>query len=186
MRTPSRRIPKALRRGTPLARVFAWILLLAVVGTYGYALWYHPFIVGVASALAAVVVARERRRTRRQLTNLAHAPPGESICEFSRSFDPRETDTWVIRAVYEQLQQQLHWAYPGFPVRATDRLVEDLRLDPDDIDLDLLSDVAGRTGRSIRDTKANPFISVTTAQDLVAFFCAQGEVPNSPNVSSGE
>ena len=31
----------------------------------------------------------------------------ESICEFSRAFEVRETDTWVIRAVYEQLQQQL-------------------------------------------------------------------------------
>ena len=81
----------------------------------------------------------------------------------------------MIRAVYEQLQQQLYWAYPDFPVRATDRLVKDLRLDPDDIDTDLLSDVAGRTRRSIRDIKANPqYGGVKTAQDLVAFFCAQG------------
>jgi len=64
--------------------------------------------------------------------------------------------------------------YPNFPVRATDRLIEDLMLDPDDIDMEVVFDVARRTGRSIRNTKENPFYGgVKTAQDLVAFFCAQ-------------
>jgi hypothetical protein len=170
MRIPSRKMPKALRRGTALARIIASMLL----GAYLYGLWYHPLVVAIICAVVVAIVVRSKRRMRRQLTNLAQARKCESICDFSRAFDARNTDTWVIRAVYEQLQQQLRWVYPDFPVRATDRLIEDLMLDPDDIDMDVLSDVAGRTGRSIRNTKANPFYSrVKTAQDLVAFCCAQ-------------
>jgi hypothetical protein len=53
-------------------------------------------------------------------------------------------------------------------------LVDDLRLDPDDIDLDVLTDVSSRSGRSVRDTRANRCRGgVKTAGDLVAFFCAQ-------------
>src|SRR5262245_33232732 len=134
----------------------------------------HPLIVPAESCLLAAIVARNRHWTETYLTELARARAGESICEFSRSFDTRNTDTWVIRAVYEQLQLQLRSIYPDFPVRASDRLIEDLRLDPDDIDLDVLADVASRTGRSIRDTRSNPFRSgVKTAGDLIAFFCAQ-------------
>jgi hypothetical protein len=111
---------------------------------------------------------------RRHLTALAEARKGESICEFSRAFDVRSADTWVIRAVYEQLQLQLRWVYPGFPVRATDRLIEDLMLDPDDIDMDVFFDVTRRTRRSRRDVKVNPrYGRVKTAGDLVEFFCAQ-------------
>jgi len=174
MRVPSRLMPKAVRRASLPVLVFAWTVLLAFVATYGYELWTPPVIVLAGSCLLAVIVARNKRRTKRHLTELARARAGESICEFSRSFDTRKTDTWVIRAVYEQLQLQLRWICPDFPVRATDRLIEDLWLDPDDIDLDLLADVSSRTRRSIRDTSSNPFRGgVKTVGDLVAFLCAQ-------------
>jgi len=174
MRVPSRLMPKATRRASLPVLVFAWTFLSAFVAAYVYALWTHPIFVLAGSCVLAAIVAHNKRRTKRHLTELARARAGESICEFSRSFDARNTDTWVIRAVYEQIQLQLRWIYPDFPVRATDRLIEDLRLDPDDIDLDELADVASRTGRSIRDTKPNPFLGgVKTAGDLVAFFCAQ-------------
>jgi len=69
---------------------------------------------------------------------------------------------------------QLRRVYPELPVRAADRLIEDLILDPDDIDMDVFSDGENRTGRSLRDFKANLFYGrVTTAADLAAFFCAQ-------------
>ena len=148
MRVPSRLMPKAVRRTSLPVLVFAWTVLLAFVATYAYELWTHPVTVPAGSCLLAAIVARNKRRTRRHLTELARARAGESICEFSRSFDTRKTDAWVIRAVYE--------------------------LDPDDIDLDLLADVASRTRRLIRDTSSNPFRGgVKTVGDLVAFFCAQ-------------
>jgi hypothetical protein len=167
-------MPKAVRVGTLPTRTVVWTILFAMVGASAYYFWYHPFITGAFSAIAIAVIVRNKRRMRHQLTKLAEARKGESICEFSRAFDVRNTDTWVIRAVYEQLQRQLRWVYPDFPVRATDRLIEDLMLDPDDIDMDVSSYVKRRTGRSLRDFKANPFYGrVKTAADLVAFFCAQ-------------
>jgi hypothetical protein len=166
-------MPKRLRRGR-LATIVALTVLVVFVGAYGYALWYHPYIIGVVSVVTLAIGVRNKRRWRRHLADLAEARKGESICEFSRAFDARNTDTWVIRAVYEQIQQQLRWVYADFPVRATDRLIEDLGLDPDDIDMDVISDVAGRTGRSLRHAQANPFCGrMQTVQDLVAFFCAQ-------------
>jgi 2-hydroxychromene-2-carboxylate isomerase len=167
-------MPKAVRSGTLPTRMIAWTILFAMAAAYLYNLWYHPLIVGTITAVGVAVVARNKRRMRRHLKELAEARKGDSICEFSRAFDVRSTDAWVIRAVYEQLQQQLRWVYPEFPVRATDRLIEDLMLDPDDIDMDVFVDVTKRTGRSRRNTKENPLYGqVNTAGDLVAFFCAQ-------------
>jgi hypothetical protein len=174
MRVPWRLMPKPARRASLPVQGVAWAVLLALAATYAYELWTHPVIVLAGCCLLVAIVARNRRRTKRHLTEVGRARPGESICEFSRSFDTRNTDTRVIRAVYEQLQLQLRRSCPSFPVRATDRLNEDLWLDPDDVDLDLLADVASRTGRSIRDTRSNPFRGrVKTAGDLVAFFNAQ-------------
>jgi len=49
-----------------------------------------------------VSVARSRK-----LGTLAAARPGESICQFSRSFDLRHFDTVLIRAVYETVREQV-------------------------------------------------------------------------------
>jgi hypothetical protein len=118
-----------------------------------------------------------RRATKREediLRNLATERDGESICEFARDFDTRVVDTWIVRAVYEQVQGQLKHVHPAFPVRASDRLKEDLHLDDDDLDIDLAMQVEQRTGRSLDETKANPlFGKVKTVRDLVLFFHAQ-------------
>ena len=174
MRILSRRMPKALRRATTLGRVIAWMSLLGLFAAYLYALWSYPVLVWLGTLVLSLTVIRRNRIDRAHLARFAETRQAESICDFRRSFNVRKTDTWVIRAVYEQLQDQLRWAHPSFPVRADDRLVEDLKLDPDDIDLDIVSNVSGRTGRSMRNTKANPFYGrVETVGDLVAFFCAQ-------------
>ena len=94
-------MPKAVRRASLPVLVFAWTVVLALAATYAYELWTHPVIVLAGSCLLAAIVARNKRRTKRHFTELARARAGQSICEFSRSFDTRETDTWVIRAVYE-------------------------------------------------------------------------------------
>ncbi len=64
--------------------------------------------------------------------------------------------------------------HPSFPVRASDRLMEDLRLDDDDLDFDLAMQIEQRTGRSLDQTKTNPLLGkVKTVRDLVLFFNAQ-------------
>jgi hypothetical protein len=79
----------------------------------------------------------------------------------------------VIRAVYEQLQEYLG-GNPPVPIRAEDRLKDDLPLDMEDVELDIALQISRRTGRSLSNTIANPYYAkVKTVKDLVLFFNAQ-------------
>jgi hypothetical protein len=135
----------------------------------------------IATTLAILIICvsagltrREIKREEEQIRALAAARAGESICEFARNFDLQVVDTWIVRAVYEQIQEQLRYVHPAFPVRASDRFKEDLHLEDDDLDMDLAIQVEQRTGRSLNDTKINPYLGkVKTVQDLVFFFQAQ-------------
>ena len=70
----------------------------------------------------------------------------------------RRLDPWAVRAAYEELQ-----AATGFPLRPTDKLTRDLRLDYDDLDLDMLADIANRCGRLLDATENNPATRVETS-----------------------
>ena len=93
-----------------------------------------------------------------------------SICEFSRSFDTKKIDTWVLRAVYEQLQNYV----PKIPIKADDLLFELLEIDEEDLEFGLIEEIAQRTGRSIENTESNKFYgNVKTVNDLVNFINEQ-------------
>lgn len=115
------------------------------------------------------------KKQRQALARLAVSREGQSICDFARDFDTRQVDTWVIRAVYEIVQARLSHLQPGFPVRAADRLWEDLKFAPDDLDLEVVAEqVAQRTGRSHENSQNNPYHGkVKTVGDVVLFFQAQ-------------
>ncbi len=89
----------------------------------------------------------------------------ESICSFARSLPARQHDTWVVRAVYEEVSRVVR-----VPVRPSDELEKDLGLHPDDRD-EIAFEIARRAGRSMTDTPKNPlFDHVKTVADMVAFF----------------
>lgn len=117
--------------------------------------------------------------SRRRLRTIATSRTGESICSFANSFDCRKTDTWIIRAVYDALQEQLlQGKRARFPIRATDRFREDLRLDYDDLN-ETAQKIARRTGYELVDTKKNPlYDKVNTVYDLVMFFTYQPKGKN--------
>ena len=151
-----------------------WVLLGALVVAYGYGLWSKPLWVGGFTLLVAAVTIVESIRIKRHWMRLAATRPGESLCTFARALEVRSTDTWIIRAVYEQLQDHLKGEYPSFPLRPTDRLKEDLMLDPDDLDFEIAGEISERTGRTLAEARQNPYYDrVTTVADLVGFFCAQ-------------
>ena len=96
-----------------------------------------------------------------------------SICDFTCEFNPKEVDTWIIRATYEQLQKSLG-TKKLIPIKSSDHLFDDLMLDEDDLDLDLAEEIAQRTGRSLDNIEKNPhYGKVQTAKDLVLFFNKQ-------------
>lgn len=165
-RTPSRRTPPAPNkpltpRGVLLLSLFCAAMAIALITQLSI----------LVTELAAIVVASillglDRRRFR----SLAVGREGESICTFARSFDYRSTDTWIIRAVYEGMRVYIP---QGFPLRGSDRLDEDLRIDPDDLD-DLAVEIGLRAGRSSAGYEANPmFGRVRTLSDFVHFFMHQ-------------
>jgi hypothetical protein len=123
---------------------------------------------------------KQSKREERKLHALASQREGQTICEFAGDFDARVVDTWIIRAVFEQIQGQLKHVHPSFPVRADDRLKEDLLLDDDDLDMDLVPQVETRTGRPVENTDNNPYFGkVETVRDLVLFFQHQPKAANS-------
>lgn len=169
MMRASRFMPKyARKRYWP-----AWVALAILAFFPVYLILNHPFGTSAVLSLLVVISVVENKRRKAQLIALAESRSGESICEFARSFERKEIDTWVVRAVYEQLQRYLG-EDPSVPIRATDRLKEDLPIDSEDLELDLMAEIAQRTGRSLDNTIANPYYDkVRTVGDFVLFFNAQ-------------
>ena len=152
-----------------MSDVFVFSLLGAALAAFVYCLPVILAPIGVIVLLTVTWGLGQRRR----LARLAADRQGESICSFARSFDYRAVDTWVIRAVFEELQPYCNFGRCMLPLRATDDLEDLLRIDPEDLD-DLASDMAFRAGRSLEDCDKNPFYGkVKTASDLVLFLVNQ-------------
>ena len=152
--------------------ISSWVVFIAfIVGSA--VLWRHQFIHAavILAALATLfpiglLLSRLELR-HRQL--LASQLPADATCVFARSFDFRQTDTLVMRAVYEELQPEV-----PFSMLASHRLIEDLQLDDEDLIFDYVPIIARRLGRTLRKAKKNPcYGHVQTVADLVHFLAAQ-------------
>ncbi len=150
-----------------------WALLAGVGSFFAYLIWQQPWFLAVIPAMVAFQYFDEKRR-KRKFTALGEERSQQSICEFARSFDKRSVDTWVIRAVYEQIQEYVSMSGVVVPIQAKDSLFELLEIDSDDLDMDLVAEIAERTGRSLEGWEKNPWHGkVETVGDLVHFFVAQ-------------
>jgi hypothetical protein len=147
--------------------VLGWIIQTAIVLGFAYLCWAYPAWL-VVSLVVAVLACAQAILQRPRLRRIATERRSESISGFARSFNCRTTDTWIIRAVYEELT-----SYVQFPVRHDDRLEEDLRLDWEEI-YEIATAIAQRTGRPLVNCEANPrYGNLTIARDLVDFFVHQ-------------
>jgi hypothetical protein len=175
MARPSRFMPAFMPETQPIRwRVAAFIVLGIGLCCFAWAVWAKPL--PVLAGLAAVVLfgAIVTHRQRRRLLAKAQSRAGESICSFARALPIHELDSWVVRAVFEQLQLYVLDAKSRFPIRPSDRLVDDLLVDAEDLDDVLAPEIAQRTGRSLSGPENNPYYGkVVTVEDLVRFFCAQ-------------
>ncbi|WP_039926626.1 hypothetical protein [Alcanivorax sp. DG881] len=167
MKQASRFMPKyEPRRASKPALVAFFVIALAVV-------IYQPWYLLVAAGIAILVIAWsaiDQPKVERHFQDLCKERSGLSICEFAKEFDPKVVDTWIIRAVYEQLQAALP-TKQRVPITASDGLFDTLMLDQDDLDLDLVEEIAQRTSRSFDGYESNPYYGkVTTARNLVLFF----------------
>jgi len=167
MKQASRFMPKykPKKASKPMLIAFLAIAVAFII----YQPWYLLVIAGIA-LLVIAWSAIDQPKIERHFQNLCKERSGLSICEFAREFDPKIVDTWIIRAVYEQLQAALP-TKENVPIKASDSLFDTLMLDEDDLDLDLVEEIAQRTSRSLEDYESNPYYGkVTTARNLVLFF----------------
>ena len=106
-----------------------------------------------------------------RLRRLAAERSSDSICSFTRSLDYRCLDTQVIRATYDEVQHYLDSVSPKFPIRATDRLEQDLHIDYEDT-ADMLVAIAKQCGRDLQPSEAWPRkLRFETIADLIHFVC---------------
>ncbi len=167
---------------TPVFDYVVLALLIGFVLLFGYRFTLMStvgqFTVGSIVLVWCGISTVLDRRTRRRVEAIVRSRDKESICDFARSFNTRQVDTWIIRASHQELQKlmQAYVAVANFPIRAGDSLAGDLRLDSDDVD-DLFQDIAERTGRSLDHTDQNPFYGkVRTVWDLASCVNAQPRV----------
>lgn len=164
-------MPRVARKPTSLG---AWVVLAVLLAAFVYLLWVHPIAVLGFVGFVGVISVIEAKRTKAHLTKLAAQRAGESICTFAREASCRDNDTWVVRAVYEQVQTYLGSEFQHFPLRWNDSFEKDLKIDIEDVGDIIASEVAERTGRNYSETIGNPmYAKVSTVGDLVLFFCAQ-------------
>ena len=169
MRPFSRTMPKY----QPTQSMPAIIVVVIIVGCVAFFIWNMP-ILAVPLAALALFAWCSGAKHKAKLLKMMQQRDGQSICEFARAFDRRSVDPYIIRAVYEGLADYLNLNGASVPIQPEDDLFNDFQMDEDDLDLDLLTEIAFRTGRSLENLDENPFTGkVNTARDLVMFFNGQ-------------
>ena len=163
------------------ASPWAWLFLAALIAGLAYWLFQQPYFVTVLLVVLGVIVRIQLVWDARSRRQLAASRQDESICEFARSFD-RQTDTWLIRAVFEEASQHLSVDGRMIPIRRQDLCEKDLGIDPEDLD-DIAKDAAFRARRSMEDCVKNPLYGkVQTVGDMVTFLEYQPRIvePGAP------
>ncbi|WP_041590078.1 hypothetical protein [Teredinibacter turnerae] len=135
--------------------------------------YLYIFLAIVLLITAGLVVDHYRMR------KIAMSRGKPDICAYARSFDFRNTDTKIMREVYNSVQE---WAgkYDGiaFPVQSSDSFESLYKMDPDDLD-DIYIEVAEKLGISIKEAEKNPYFEqVKTVKDLVLFLNNQPKLKN--------
>ena len=105
-----------------------------------------------------------------RMRKIVRARGEPNICAYARSFDYRNTDTKIMREVWNELQLYLG-EYDGksFPVEADDLFTDTYHLDPDDLD-EIYCAVADRLGIDTENPESNPYFNqVKSVKNLVLF-----------------
>jgi hypothetical protein len=153
--------------------VKGWVFLAVILGVVLYFIWLAPYLLLLVPIYVAIDIYDKKKRNK-HFKRLLQDREDDSICTFSRYFEYRKIDTWIIRAVYEQLQTYMITEKENFPIRPTDDVFIDLMIDDEDFEYDLLEEIAQRTGRSLENTESNPFYGkANIVENLVYFFNEQ-------------
>ena len=177
-------------KNEPLGKTKWWGVAILVIWA-GAVIWCIVAMIiqsplsSIGFALFAAAITTASLVTVRKLNQLRNARQGEDIGTFARSLAMRQLDTWVVRAVYEEISQYVGTKEHPFPVRANDRLTEDLQVDREDFG-SVLCAIADRCGRSLDKLEENPlFPKFTTVADVIHMLMLQSK-ESTPEQSGGE
>ncbi len=132
-----------------------------------------PWLIGLVP-IFVIVTAYDWKRQERYFQEILKDRNGESICQFARSFQKVQIDPWVIRAVYEELQEYVGGKNISIPIRANDQLIDDLKIDHEDFDSEIVQDISTRCGRALDGYEQNVhYKNIYTVKDLVLFLNEQ-------------
>jgi len=154
-----------------LASAFVVVPLFVLRDSSGTWLPFALFIsiMGVAYAVTFF-------RAKKAFQKLMFPRSGENICTFRKAFAVRQVDPWIIRAVHEEVSGFIENGKTKVSIRASDRLLEDLQIDPMDLE-DIAETIATRAGYDLADYQKNPFYEkLQTVGDLVMFFAHQRRI----------
>lgn len=167
------RLSRHLPRETSPTNTKGCVAILTALSIGLVTLLYHAPVAGTVVMCVLVWVFLQMPVDRNRLRRLAAIRTGEGICTFARSFERRRVDPWVIRAVHEELMPHYSSGDVTAPIRASDRIAEDVRIDPEDLD-EMADVIARRAGYSLDGAERNPVYGrVETVGDLVQFFVYQ-------------
>jgi len=171
-RQPSRNMPKIASTSSLLGWVVIALFGAMIVYTIVAGFKSAPIITLITLCVVPGFYFLCRTNYENHWSRMKAGRAGESIGTFARSFDLKTVDTWVIRAVYEELQ----FYAPDVPLRKTDSIFNDLKVDPEDFEMDVIRNIGKRTGRSLENYQSNPhFGEIKTVESLVLFFNAQSK-----------
>jgi hypothetical protein len=175
MKKPSKLMPKYYPKGYGLlGKIIALIIAIIIVVFFCIGIWQEPYffliILLVIIPLVWISGYFEEKKRKKKLSMMAAKREGCDIGTFAKTFDYRKIDTWIIRAVYEELQEFVSTKEIQLPILATDHLEKDLNIYEEDLN-DLMEAIAQRTGRTFDDYEKNPFYSnLNAVSDLVGYF----------------
>lgn len=172
--------PLRIRDWILLATIFGGILAITVA-----AFVQSPVTVAIVFLVFSLPWIFANQNADAENRRLAKQRKGEDIGTFARAFDRHSEpfDPWVVRATWDALQ-----SYVTFPLRPTDRLIEDLCIADEEIDMALLVEVAARSRHSLDDLEANPYFakfskfSNVTVADFVKLISWQPKTEPDPSL----
>ena len=149
----------------PVGTLVFILFLAAFLSSLSLAFGASRATYGITTSVMFCLLLAYARYDEQRRQKIVVARKEDSICSFARQLNCREIDTWIVRAVYEQLHD-----YFSYPPRLGDRLDE---IDPEDLD-DIAIDIAKRIGRPLTNVENNPYCGkVKTVEDLILFFTQQ-------------
>lgn len=149
---------------------WTWVIVFVVFSFFAWLIWSAPVFLLIVPVLIYLEF-RNRKDQKKYFDGLLKTRLNDSICTFSKHFDCKVVDTWVIRVVYEQIQNYIETTRQHFPICPNDDVFVDLCIDDEDFELDLVSEIAERNGRTLDNAEDNQYYGkASIVKNLVYFF----------------